>query len=72
MKQNGNLKNEFFIWGGGEGGRGEGGNQNDALGPRVQEHFEFLLYLIKICRKNEFCIGRGGRGEFVFSAYFIR
>ena len=26
---------------------GEGGNQNDALGPRVQEHFEFSLYLMK-------------------------
>ena len=52
-------KNDGFRWGaegelldsrrGGKGGRGEGGagDQNDALGPRVQEHFEFSLYLMK-------------------------
>ena len=36
-------KNEFNM--GGRGGKG-GGNRNDALGPRVQELFEFSLYLM--------------------------
>ena len=38
-------KNEFCIG-------GEGGNQNDALGPRVQEHFEFSLYLMNYAEKT--------------------
>ena len=32
---------------GGGGSREGGGNRNDALGPRVQELFEFSLYLMK-------------------------
>ena len=42
---------------GGGGSREGGGNRNDALGPRVQELFEFSLYLMKWPGKTNFTSG---------------